>query len=101
MGALDAQSLLMYLHCRYTGDDVRTRIQRWGNSLAVRIPKAFAADLGLEDGAAVALTLDDGSLVIRPVPETAFRLDDLLDGVTPTNRHGEENLGPPAGGEVW
>ena len=98
---MDGESLLRYLHCRYTGGDVKARVQRWGNSLAVRIPRAFADDLGLVDGAAVELTLDEGSLTLRPAPSPAFRLEELLDRVTRANRHGEEDLRPPAGGEVW
>ncbi|HOC42517.1 MAG TPA: AbrB/MazE/SpoVT family DNA-binding domain-containing protein [Thermoanaerobaculales bacterium] len=101
MGGIDATSLLRYLHCRYIGGDVKARVQRWGNSLAVRIPKAFADDLGLADGAAVELTLDEGSLVLRPQLQPTYRLEELLDRVTRENRHGEEDLGPPAGGEVW
>jgi len=58
MGVMDGESLLRYLHCRYMGGDVKARVQRWGNSLAVRIPRAFADDLGLVDGAAVELTLE-------------------------------------------
>ena len=80
---------------------MKARVQRWGNSLAVRIPRAFADDLGLVDGAAVELTLEEGSLTLRPAPSPAYRLVELLDRVTRENRHGEEDLGPPAGGEVW
>ena len=80
---------------------MKARVQRWGNSLAVRIPRAFADDLGLVDGAPVELTLDEGSLTLRPAPSPAYRLVELLDRVTRENRHGEEDLGPPAGGEVW
>lgn len=101
MGTWDAESLLMYLHCRYNGGNVKARVQRWGNSLAVRIPKPFAADLGLEEGAAVELTLDDGSLTLRPAPQPAYRLEDLLESVTRSNRHGEEDLGSAAGREAW
>lgn len=80
---------------------MKARVQRWGNSLAVRIPKAFAAELGLEGGAEVELTLDDGSLTLRPVEPPGYRLDELLDRVTRSNRHGEEDFGAPAGGEAW
>jgi antitoxin MazE len=101
MGGMDAGAPMMYLHCRYIGGGVKARVQKWGNSLAVRIPRAFADDLGLVDGAAVELTLDEGSLVLRPQLQPAYRLEELLDRVTRENRHGEEDLGPPAGGEVW
>lgn len=80
---------------------MKARVQRWGNSLAVRIPRAFADDLGLVAGAAVELSLDGGSLTLHPIPAPAYRLEELVDRVTPKNRHGEESLGPPTGGEVW
>jgi antitoxin MazE len=98
---VDAEPSPVYLHCRYIGGAVRARVQRWGNSLAVRIPKAFASDLGLDDGESVELTVEDGALTVRPTPTPAYRLGELLDRVTRANRHGEEELGPAAGGEVW
>jgi len=80
---------------------VKARVQRWGNSLALRIPKAFASELGLDPGSAVELALEDGALSVRPSPAAAYRLEELLSGLTAANRHGEDDFGPPAGGEVW
>lgn len=80
---------------------MKARVQRWGNSLAVRIPRAFASELGLDPGSAVEVTLEDGTLSVRPSPTPAFRLEQLLSEVTASNRHGEEDFGPPAGGEAW
>ena len=53
----------MYLHLRRT---LRLRVQKWGNSLALRIPAAFARETGIGSGAEVDLTLDDGRLIITP-----------------------------------
>jgi antitoxin MazE len=80
---------------------MKTQVQKWGNSLAVRIPKAYASDLGLEPESAVELVLEDGSLVVRPAAETEYRLDELLARVTEANIHGEEDWGDAAGGEKW
>lgn len=80
---------------------MKARVQRWGNSLALRIPKAFASELGLEPGSAVEVALEDGTLSVRPSPTPAYRLEQLLSEVTAANRHGEEDLGLPTGGEVW
>jgi antitoxin MazE len=98
MSELDAAPSSVYRHCRYGGGAMRARVQRWGNSLAVRIPKAFASDLGLDDGEPVELTVEDGALTVRPAPVPTYRLGELLDRVTRANRHGETDLGPPAGG---
>jgi antitoxin component of MazEF toxin-antitoxin module len=46
---------------------MRARVQRWGNRLALRIPKAFATETALEAGSEVELTLDEGRLVVTPV----------------------------------
>lgn len=80
---------------------MKARVQRWGNSLALRIPKAFASELGLDPGSAVEVTLEDGGLSVRPAPAPDFRLEKLLSQVTAANRHREEDFGPPAGGEAW
>lgn len=66
---------------------MKNKIQKWGNSLAVRIPKSFAAELVWREGTPVALTLDDGALVVKTDKERAWDLDELLAGVTDENIH--------------
>jgi len=80
---------------------LRTRVQRWGNSLGVRIPKAFALEANLQESTTVELSLVDGQLVITPVLEPSFTLEQLLAGVTPENLHQEFDTGPAVGNETW
>lgn len=80
---------------------MRTSIQKWGNSYAVRIPKSFIKEVGLEHRTDIELTLEDGRLVIRPAPEAAPTLKELLADVTPENLHNSVDTGKPAGNEVW
>jgi antitoxin MazE len=80
---------------------MRTKVQRWGNSLAVRIPKSFADEAGLSDGAAVEMRLVENGLMVESVPAAAPSLDELLDRVTPENLHGEVDVGAPHGTEAW
>ena len=80
---------------------MKTQIQKWGNSLAVRIPKAFAADLGLAQDSSVELALEDGNLVVRPLPPPRYQLSELLDRVTENNLHTEEDYGRAVGNEEW
>jgi antitoxin MazE len=68
---------------------MKTRIQKWGNSLAVRIPKSFAAGLGFTENTPVEMTPDDDALVIRADREGVWDLDSLLAGVTDENLHPE------------
>jgi len=80
---------------------MRTRVQKWGNSLALRIPKSFAAEAGLHKDGPVDVSLADGELVIRPLAEPKFTLKQLLAGVTKENLHHEIDTGQVAGKEVW
>jgi antitoxin MazE len=80
---------------------MRVRLQKCGNSLAVRIPKSFAAETDLDTGSVVDLTLEDGRLVITPLPDAGPTLQDLLAEITPENLHSEMGTGGPMGGEIW
>ncbi|HEX5725852.1 MAG TPA: AbrB/MazE/SpoVT family DNA-binding domain-containing protein [Longimicrobiaceae bacterium] len=80
---------------------MRVRVQKWGNSLALRIPRSFAAETALETGTEVDLTLEDGRLVVTPLPMPGLRLEDLLAGITPENLHAEAETGPSLGAEAW
>lgn len=79
---------------------MNSRVQKWGNSLAVRIPKTLADEIGLREDSPVDLALDGGALVIVPRPDGALSLDDLLAGVTDGNLHPEKETAA-AGREVW
>jgi antitoxin MazE len=80
---------------------MKTRIQKWGNSLAVRIPKSLAVGVGLRENAAVELSLVEGALVVQPVALEPLTLEQLLEGVTDDNLPTEWNTGPAVGREVW
>lgn len=81
--------------------DVVTKIQRWGNSLGLRIPRSLAEEAGLVAGSEVGFSIRDGGLVVTPARRRMYRLEDLLRRVTPTNRHAEVATGDPVGREVW
>lgn len=68
---------------------MRARIRRWGNSLALRIPKAFAEEASLENESVVDLKVVNGKLVVASVAEPEIRLDKLLDDVEDHNLHGD------------
>ena len=80
---------------------MKTRVQKWGNSLAVRIPKSFAVEAGLQANAAVELSLVVGALVVQPITPQPLTLDQLLRGITDANLPGEWDTGPAVGKEVW
>lgn len=80
---------------------MRTKVQKWGNSLAVRIPKAFARDAQLENNTDVEISLVDGQVIIKGIPTHAWILEELLSGVTSENLHHEINSGEAVGKESW
>ena len=80
---------------------MQTRIQKWGNSLALRIPKIFASEVGLDDDALVELSLVDGKLIVAPLIDQPLTLASLLADITEENIHGETETGERMGNEVW
>jgi antitoxin MazE len=76
------------------------KVQRWGNSLGLRIPKAIAAQASVREGSSVELSVTAGAIVIRP-PSRRYELAELLAQVLPQNRHRELATGRPRGREVW
>ena len=80
---------------------VRTRVQKWGHSLAVRIPRSLALEAGLERDAAVELSLENGRIVVAPITPAVPLLAELLDQITPEDLHDEVATGPAVGAEAW
>lgn len=79
---------------------MKTKVQRWGNSLAVRIPKPFAIEADIADGESVDISIEDGKIIIEK-PASSYSLERLLDGVTSENIHAEIDPGDPMWNEVW
>jgi antitoxin MazE len=79
---------------------MQARVQKWGNSLAVRIPKSFALEAHLEQDTPVEVSLRDGELIITPI-KPGYTLEALLAQVTEQNIHVEQEIGPSIGREEW
>ena len=80
---------------------MNAKIQKWGNSLALRIPKAFATEARLKQGVVVDLAVVDGKAILNPDLPLKYSLDELLAGVSKQNIHSQIDTGPPVGREVW
>jgi antitoxin MazE len=78
-----------------------TKVQKWGNSLAIRIPKAFANDARIENDTIVEVSLVDGRIVIKPITVPRWTLEQLLAGVNRKNIHHEIDTGDVVGNEIW
>lgn len=76
-----------------------TKTLKWGNSLAVRIPKVIATECGIEENSSVEISLRGKQIIIMPVKKE-YSLKELLAGVTKDNIHSEFDTGHPVGKEA-
>ena len=77
------------------------KIVRWGNSMAVRLPKIVLRDAGLEEGDTIVFSTKNGVIVAKPVKKKKPVLKELLAKVTTANVHEEVDWGKPRGKEAW
>jgi antitoxin MazE len=75
-------------------------IQKWGNSGAVRLPAAVMKQLNVHLGDRLDLQVENGKIVLVPAP-LEYRLEDLVAGITPKNRHAAVDFGASIGRETW
>lgn len=77
-----------------------TQIAKWGNSLALRLPKSVALEAEVDEGDTVSVSVKTGAIVIRP-SRPKYSLERLVGKITPRNRQGDSDWGTPVGHEVW
>ena len=80
---------------------MEARVQKWGHSLALRIPSAFAKHARIQPGSRVEISEDKGALVVIPIRDDEPTLEMLLAEITPNNVHHEISTGQPVGNEAW
>jgi len=80
---------------------MKLKVQKWGNSLALRIPKALAVEANVASGSTVEMSLSNGELKIKPVEDQEYTLDELLSRITAENIHDEVSTGILQGKESW
>lgn len=80
---------------------MQAKVQKWGNSLAFRIPRPFAREIGIGAGDEVDVAVRNGRLVVSPVRVKKLSLKKLLEGVTKDNLRKPEDTGPAVGKEIW
>ena len=78
-----------------------THVQMWGHSLALRLPKRLADELGIKPDTEVEITTKEGAIVITPIRQTDPSLDELLATFKEEHQEGEFLTGAPVGREVW
>ncbi|MDP2302036.1 MAG: AbrB/MazE/SpoVT family DNA-binding domain-containing protein [Ignavibacteria bacterium] len=80
---------------------MKVKVQKWGNSLALRIPKAFAYQSNIRENEFVNVSLEDDKIVVEPIKEKEFTLEEMVSAITKNNLHTEVSSGSKAGKEVW
>ena len=80
---------------------MKTTAQKWGNSLAIRVPKSVALQVGLKEQDDLEIEVQDGNVVLKPYVRRVYRLEDLVKQITLKNVHGEVETGTSVGREIW
>jgi antitoxin MazE len=84
---------------------MKVQFLKWGNSLALRVPKVFAQEIGASVGKPATMEVRDGKLVVELAKprrrQRRYTLEQLVAGIRPENRHSELEWGPPVGNEAW
>jgi antitoxin MazE len=75
-------------------------VQKWGNSLAIRIPQSLAGQIEVAEGTPVKLSVRDGELVVRPDRPAKLSLNELLKNCKASQLHGETDFGVDVGREL-
>jgi antitoxin MazE len=83
-----------------SGSFMIAKIQKWGNSLAIRIPKSLADEIKIKENTKVDLAIRGNELVIKKVPDNNYTLKKLLKQVNEKNIHYETDFGQPSGQEL-
>jgi len=79
---------------------MKATIQKWGNSLAIRIPKNITKDTRVSEGSSIDIMVENGNIVLSP-RKMEYSLKELLKNITSENIHSEISTGDQIGGEIW
>ena len=80
---------------------MKIKVQMWGNSLALRIPKPFACEFNLKHNSDVDVSMKDGQIIVKPIAQNPYILDEMLDKINETNIHESIDFDYPQGKEIW
>lgn len=80
---------------------MKTKAQKWGNSLAVRLPRPVVQQVGIKPDDSLEIQVSKGRVVLTPAAAPEYRLGELLKKVTKKNIHRETDWGRPRGKEIW
>jgi len=90
---------LVYILCRYMAHS--SQLSKWGNSLALRVPKAVIEEARLKEGDLLILDVASNGNIVMRASRPKYELRRLVAGITPKNRHGEIDWGKATDRELW
>jgi Growth regulator len=79
---------------------MKATVQKWGNSLAIRIPRNISKDTKVSEGSHINIMVENGKIILSP-SKKEYSLKELLKNVTNENIHSEISTGDNIGGEIW
>ena len=74
-------------------------LKKWGNSLALRIPKDILNTLAIDENSIMELSVNNGMLTVKPKSNTL--LESLVSQINSENLHKEIDTGRSVGNEEW
>jgi antitoxin MazE len=77
-----------------------TKVQKWGNSFAVRLPRAVVQKAGVKEGETLEIDAEGRQIHMRRARRRSYSLAGLVARIRPGNRHGEADFGEPQGREL-
>ncbi|MEN9848318.1 MAG: hypothetical protein RL368_1058 [Pseudomonadota bacterium] len=80
---------------------MQATVQKWGNSLALCLPKPFTSQINIDEHSLVEIILEGNQIIIKPIRPPKINLDELLAAITPEDLHVEISTGDAVGKEIW
>jgi len=78
-----------------------SKVQRWGNSHGLRLPKHILESAEISVGDNVEVIPTEGRILIKKVATRKFNLAEMVARMPRTYKVREKSLGGPAGKEEW
>lgn len=91
----------LFLHLIIIEDKMNSKIQKWGNSLAIRLPKHVADSMNLRKNDLITISIENNVIIIKPANKYHYKLEDLLKSINENNIHSETETGFRRGNEIW